>query len=162
MTKQMYLSFKIFATTLILSFLLTSCSTSQQNAVPREMLGTWVGFGHHVLASEFLDQKEISVMLIITEKGNISGYIGDASIQKTELSKTPWWLRLIGNEKYRSIVQLSGNIVNQESFKREGGTLFFRKLGTDEMICDFTSIGSKVDSKNMALPIKNIVLRHPE
>lgn len=139
---------------------ITACDSTKQVAAPPEMVGNWVGLGHHLLSSEFLDQKEIPMMLTIDQQGNISGYLGDAGIVKTGLQKTAWWLRLLSKEKYRAVVELRGNIVNQESFKRDGGTIFFESLGTDEMICGFTSTGSKVNSENMALPVKDIKLRH--
>jgi hypothetical protein len=147
---------------IVLLFALSSCSNSQQSAVPPEMVGTWVGLGHHLLAAEFLDQKQIPFMLIIGQNGELTGYIGDATIQKTSLQSSAWWLKLIGREKFRSKVLLRGNIVNKEGFSREGGTLFFNKFTADEIICNFTSIGSQVDANNMVLPIRDITLRHPE
>ena len=162
MNKQMLNAMKLIALTALILICLTACDTTKQVPVPQEMVGTWVGLGHHTLGSDFLNQKEIPFMLIITEKGTINGYVGDATIKKTVMQKTAWWLKLIGKEKYRSIVQLSGNIVNQESFHRSSGTLFFNTIGSDDMNCSFTTEGSQVTSNNMALPIKDIKLRHPD
>jgi len=151
-----------FSVLCILLFSFTACEKAAQVTAPADMAGTWVGLGHHTLTSEFLDQKEIPVMLIITQAGDITGYIGDASIQKTALQKTAWWLKLLGKAKYRSIIELRGNIVNNESFSRDGGTLFFQKFSPEAMICVFTSTGSQVDEKNLTITIKDIALRHAE
>jgi hypothetical protein len=162
MTKSIKKIIMLVSLIAILLVTLTACSASQRVPVPQEMLGTWVGLGHHTLPSEMLDQKEIAMMLMIDDKGSIAGYIGDATIQKTTLQKTAWWLRLIGKEKYRAAIRLSGDIVQHESFHRDGGTLFFDKISQDNLVCRFTSVGSQVNSKNMALPLVDIELRHPE
>lgn len=143
---------------LIVMLFLTACETSKQINSPQEMVGTWVGLGKNMMSNEFLDQREIPVMLIISEKGTIKGFIGDAQIDSAFLEKAPLWASIIGKEKFRSKFDLSGYIINKESFKRDGGTLLFQKITSDEIVCAFNSTGSNVSSDNLILPVKDITL----
>lgn len=159
--KTLRLSFLILLLITIL-FLFTSCDNNQNIKIPQELIGTWIGLGQHGLSSEYLDQKEVPFMLIISQKGILTGYVGDAAIMKANIEPSPFWLKMLGSEKFRAVLQLSGNIVNKESFKRDSGTISFKNISADELLCGFMTSGSKVDSKNMALPVNNIRLRHPD
>jgi hypothetical protein len=143
---------------LVLMLAITACETSKQVNSPQEMVGTWVGLGKNMMSNDFLDQREIPVMLIISEKGTLKGYIGDAQIGSAFLEKAPIWSKLLGNEIYRSTFDLSGYIINRESFRRDGGTLLFQKISNDEIVCAFNSTGSKVSSDKLILPVKDITL----
>jgi hypothetical protein len=101
-------------------------------------------------------------MLIIEANGNVSGYCGDAVIAKTKLQKPAWFLSLVGQKKYRATFKLSGSIVTRESFNRDGGTLVIDKMEENEMYCTFKSTGSQTSSNNLALQIKDIVLRRSQ
>ena len=139
-------------------FAFTACDKNKKLVPPSQMLGTWVGMGRVLISNEYLNQRQMPVMLVIEEDGTITGYIGDASIQQGTLLPAHWWQKLMGKEKYRSSFKLEGFIVNGEKFKRAGGNISFEKIGENELTCSFASDGSQVDSTNIVLTVGDIQL----
>jgi len=189
MQNAFFTRFCIIGVMAVALLILSSCATSSDVKPPDNMIGTWAGLGRNTMSSEFLDQREVPFMLIISDKGTIKGYVGDAMIanalfEKTSLlkrffnkAKYQTTFQLSGNiinresfrreggtlffnkAKYQTTFQLSGNIINRESFRREGGTLFFNKISSDELLCSFSSTGSQVSADDLILNVKDIVLR---
>ena len=142
-------------------FCITGCETYKQATPPSEMVGTWIGLGRNQLSNAFLDQREIPVFISISDNGSIAGYVGDAGIEKTTLATPVWWFKIFSKSKYKTTFKLQGNIVNRESFRRDGGILVFEGFEDEDLICHFTSTGSQVNSQNMVLSVTNIKLHHP-
>ena len=159
-SKQTFIWASVFSIIVLLS--LTACNSYRQSIPPKEITGVWVGLAQSGLSSEFLSQREIPIYLEISQKGEAQGSIGDADFGLTPLQKPAFWLKIFGKKGYRIKFVLAGNIVNRESFKRDGGTLVIEGVNDDdELICHFTSTGTQVNSKNMVLTMKNIKLHHP-
>jgi hypothetical protein len=125
---------------------------------PQDLVGTWLGSGQHSLNEEYLGQKDISFELTFNSDGALTGRIGDASIVRTYITKSPFYMKILGKEKYRAEFEFDGKIVNNENFSRLGGTIIIRNISSTEIVCSFNSSGSKVKSDNLILPIKEIVL----
>lgn len=144
----------------IILFASTACDKNKKLTPPPQMIGTWIGMGMTMISNEILNQRQITVMLIIDEDGSITGYIGDALIQNASLQSAQWWQKLRGKQKYTSAFRLDGFIVKGENFKRDGGTVIFEKIGENEITCSFTSDGSQENNSNIALTVEEIVLHH--
>jgi hypothetical protein len=151
----------IVAALVLMLFSVTACDSYKQAIPPTELTGVWVGLGQNKLGNEFLNQREIPVMLDISDKGVVNGFIGDADFPRTNLTSPAWWLKIFGKKGYRLDLTLTGNIVNRESFRRDGGILTLGRVKDGELLCHFTSTGSQVSSKNLILEIKEIKLHHP-
>jgi len=159
MKNAFFTRFCIIGVMAVALLILSSCATSSDVKPPDNMIGTWAGLGRNTMSSEFLDQREVPFMLIISDKGTIKGYVGDAMIANALFEKTSLLKRFLNKAKYQTTFQLSGNIINRESFRREGGTLFFNKISSDELLCSFSSTGSQVNADDLILNVKDIVLR---
>jgi len=147
---------------LLILLLTTACNGNKQPVPPAEMVGTWVGLGRTMISNEYLNQREIPFMLSIEQNGTVTGYVGDSSMMKTKLEITAWWLRLIGKDKYRVAVSLNGNIVNRESFRRDGGTIVFESITDEELLCSFTSTGTQINTENLTLSVQDIKLHRAQ
>jgi hypothetical protein len=158
---KFYFSLLLIALTLSL-FFITGCDTVKEKVPKPDMEGTWTGLGRTMLSNEYLNQREIPVMLIIEKNGYVTGYVGDASIMKTKLLKPAWWLALVGMSKYKAAFKLSGGIVSRESFSRDGGTITIESVKDGEMLCSFQSTGNQINSNNLALEIRDIRLTRPK
>jgi hypothetical protein len=150
-----------FTVMILMLFLITACDTYKAKFPQDDYVGNWIGLGQNQLSNEFLDQREIPVFITISETGVLTGNIGDADIQKTTLKAPTWWMKLFTKNKYKASLRLVGNIVNRESFHRDGGTLTIEGFKEGDLICHFNSTGSQVNVKNMALSVTDIKLHHP-
>jgi len=147
---------------IMILFVVSACETTAEAKPPAEYIGNWVGLGRTMISNEYMNQRQVPFMLIIEENGTVTGYVGDASIMKTKLNKPVWWLKLIGQKKYKASFTLSGNIANRESFHREGGTIHIDKMVDGELLCTFNSTGDQVSTNNLILTVKDIKLRKAE
>jgi len=147
---------------LIALIMLTACDVTKEAKPPKEWVGRWAGLGKVTIPSEHLNQRQVAFMLVIDQNGDVTGYVGDASIARTKLLKSPWWLALLGQKSHKVVMRLDGNIVNRESFRREGGTLTLHKLENDELLCSFSSTGSHASIDNLILTVTEIKLARVE
>lgn len=120
------------------------------------MEGIWAGLGYVQLSNQYLNQRQVSVMLDIDSLGVVYGAIGDAYFQKVRLRGPNWLSRLFGNKKYFVTVSLQDPIVKYENFRRPGGTLTIEKAKNKELLCTFTSTGSETDKANPVLVVTDI------
>ncbi len=142
----------------VIMFTFTACDPNKKLSPPSQMVGTWVGMGRVMISNEYLNQRQMPVMLIIEDDGIITGFIGDASIQKAKLQPANLFVKLFGKVKYVSAFKLDGSIVNRESFRRDGGTVEFENISENEITCSFKSEGSQMSSTNIELVVKDIKL----
>lgn len=160
MIKQLF-RFAMLLLFIVIIMFISGCDMFKPTRPTPEMIGTWIGLGRVTIPNEYLDQREIPFGIYIDENGTVTGTVGDASIHKTKLQRTSWWYRLFTKSEYKTVFNLYGNIVNRESFRRDGGTLVFNGFEDDELICSFTSTGTHVSSTNLALSVVEIRLRRP-
>jgi hypothetical protein len=161
MTKHNFQQIALLLLAVTTFLLLTGCEAYKPSTPPPAYQGTWVGLGHNQLSNEFLDQRQVAFFMEIKANGNISGYVGDATFNNTKLLAPAWFMKVLGNKKYKAVVTLNGYIVNRESFRREGGTLTFEGIKDDELVCHFSSTGSQASVRNMVLSVNDIRLHHP-
>jgi hypothetical protein len=120
------------------------------------MVGEWRGDGDIMVPVEKCKQRKMQFGLTLGAQGRVSGYVGDAKITDGEFQKTAWFLRWMGKDDYRALIQMSGSMIENQNFTRKTAIITFRDITDDKFTGTYTSDPGRFGNESYVFKVANI------